>query len=437
MKRDECYRVDAVLKENGPDITQKVYFVGANGSEHGPYIRKYLGCQKGNGHEYERILDAQASGVRFLHIPRIFDWYTIDDSTIVVISEYVEGQTLEQVVSEQGGSVLLADALFGGICESVLELHCKFNPPMIHRDLKPSNIIIKNGNVNIIDFGIARSYKAGVSSDTNHFGTREYAPPEQFGFGQTDRRSDVYALGLILYYIMTSETPDSAARQRRFASASIPEPLREIIVKATMIDPDERFSDVAELQRVFNAAMDALKAQWNSAAYTQVPSSGMYGGIPYGNAAGAAASGVQNAADQDAWAAGAAYASPPYADIGVCASASEKRGLLSRIPKGVGIAWDILLGFIVAFMIVAGVASTFDPLETNDIARATLPVRAAAYGGVVLMMFPAIAYLVCDRRPLCKVPVFARLRRKHLDIAIAAALLVAGVVVVGITGMLY
>ena len=82
------------------------------------------------------------------------------------------------------------------MCEAVRELHECFNPPLIHRDLKPANIVLSNGRVFLIDFGIARVYRSGSVSDTSHLGTRAYAPPEQYGFGQTDTRSDVYDVPL-------------------------------------------------------------------------------------------------------------------------------------------------------------------------------------------------------------------------------------------------
>lgn len=86
--------------------------------------------------------------------------------------------------------------------------------PVIHRDLKPSNIIVSGvryaadagmtfSSLVIIDLGIARVWRDGADADTVKFGTRSYAPPEQFGFGQTSVRSDIYALGALLFFCLT------------------------------------------------------------------------------------------------------------------------------------------------------------------------------------------------------------------------------------------
>lgn len=73
LARDDCYRVDAVLKEGAFETTQRVFFVGANGAEQGPYVRKYLDGDAGLGAAYERIWKAQRAGSRFLHLPLLPD----------------------------------------------------------------------------------------------------------------------------------------------------------------------------------------------------------------------------------------------------------------------------------------------------------------------------------------------------------------------------
>ena len=73
LARDECYRVDAVLKEGGLERTERVFFVGANGAEQGPYVRKVFDAESGLGAAYGRVLAAQRQGKRFLHLPRIVD----------------------------------------------------------------------------------------------------------------------------------------------------------------------------------------------------------------------------------------------------------------------------------------------------------------------------------------------------------------------------
>ena len=170
--------------------------------------------------------------------------------------EYLRGETLQDAVLRCGPSFQLAQETFPQVCEAVRELHEYFNPPLIHRDLKPANIVLSNGRVFLIDFGIARVYRSGSASDTSHLGTRAYAPPEQYGFGQTDTRSDVYALGMVLYYCLTGRTAEVADRESAFAHPLVPEEYRSIIECACAFDPHNRYGSVEDLQRAFALATD-------------------------------------------------------------------------------------------------------------------------------------------------------------------------------------
>ena len=149
-----------------------------------------------------------ARGGGFCTCPPSWECYTVGERRIVVM-EHVRGETLAEAVYRRDPSVALAREVFPPLCDAVSELHEGFDPPLIHRDLKPSNVMLAPGGLALIDFGIARSFNEGAETDTRHLGTRAYAPPEQFGFGQTDERSDVYALGLLLYFCLTERTPDA------------------------------------------------------------------------------------------------------------------------------------------------------------------------------------------------------------------------------------
>ena len=250
LQREECYRVNETLKESPFETTQLVTYIGANGAEGGPYIRKFISRESGMGCAYERIYEAQQAGKRFRHIPRVLECYAHNDQ-LAVVMEYVHGETLQDYVYRCDPSFELARQVFPQLCDAVTELHEDFSPAIIHRDLKPSNIILSEGNLTIIDFGISREYKADATADTTHLGTRAFAPPEQFGYGQTSVRSDVYALGLILYFCLTEKIPDSATLSNHFEGEIIPDPLRAIIVHATRFDPEQRFASAAELKQAF------------------------------------------------------------------------------------------------------------------------------------------------------------------------------------------
>ena len=182
LARDECYRVDAVLKEGCLERTERVFFVGANGAEQGPYVRKVFEAESGLGSAYGRVLAAQRQGQRFLHLPRIIDCYSLGEQDAVVM-EFVPGRTLADEPYETGPSLAVAKRLFPGICDGIDELHSRFDPPLIHRDIKPSNFMVEGDTVLVIDLGIARTFDKDAVCDTSHFGTRAYAPSEQFGYG--------------------------------------------------------------------------------------------------------------------------------------------------------------------------------------------------------------------------------------------------------------
>ena len=118
-----------------------------------------------------------------------------DADETVVVEEYVSGHTLEERrrarnwLTEAEAALLLASLAVG-----LADLHAL---GIVHRDIKPSNIIIEStGQARLIDFDAARVMKPGASHDTHRLGTEGYAPPEQFGAGATDGRSDLYALGV-------------------------------------------------------------------------------------------------------------------------------------------------------------------------------------------------------------------------------------------------
>lgn len=386
LARDDCYRVDAVLKDGALETTQRVYFVGANGAEQGPYVRKYLDSDAGLGTAYERMWKAQRAGRRFLHLPRIVDCYAAGEKRAVVM-EYVRGETLADVLYRCDPSVALACDVFPRLCEAVAELHEGFDPPIIHRDLKPSNIMLSKDSLTIIDFGISRTFDDAADEDTRHFGTRAYAPPEQFGYGQTDVRSDVYALGMLLYFCLTEKTPDAKARRGGFRDPRIPEAFRRIVVHATAFDPAQRYASVTELRDAFLAAATEP------------------GDTPR------------------------APGRKPRTRFGA---------LLARVPFKLGVAWDVVLACLFVLFCVVAVGSTVDPSSGSaQYAAAPLWLRGVSYGSLVLLIIGPILFLVSDRRPLARiVSPLARVSIER-DMAVCFVAFLIGLTVFALSGQLF
>ena len=164
------------------------------------------------------------------HLPKILH---VEDG--IVFEEYISGMPLDEYITSQSLAEPEIVELILQICEGLRELHSQ-EPPIIHRDLKPSNILVQTQDgepvVKIIDFDASREYKTDQSHDTRALGTDTYAPPEQFGYSQTDVRSDIYSLGSVL---------DEVTRD-----IEVSEGLREVIAKATMFNPDQRYADIDE-----------------------------------------------------------------------------------------------------------------------------------------------------------------------------------------------
>lgn len=185
-------------------------------------------------------------------IPKFYETIE-DDEYFFEIREYFEGFTLDKLLKDLGPRPAEKVAEWGiQICDILSYLH-GHNPPVIHRDIKPSNIIATtSGELKIFDFGIARTYKKGQDRDEILLGTKGYAPPEQFGSGQTDARSDIYSLGITMQELLTGIDPkasDYVFQPARNNNSEIPKELEKIIVKCVQTNPDKRYQSCQALKK--------------------------------------------------------------------------------------------------------------------------------------------------------------------------------------------
>ena len=168
------------------------------------------------------------------------------------LREYIEGTPLSQMVMQKGGiqeRELCKISL--KICQAV-ENFQKLEDPMIHRDIKPENIVVTpTGETVFIDFGTMRSYKKDSQRDTFVVGTRGTAAPEQYGYRQTDQRTDVYAIGQTMLYMVTE-----SYELDQLSECKISRKLKKIIEKACSFEPDKRYADAAELRKVIEKCQE-------------------------------------------------------------------------------------------------------------------------------------------------------------------------------------
>lgn len=143
------------------------------------------------------------------NIVRVSDYFQ-DGERHYMVMEFVQGRTLEEMLEEQTEPFSEDQVLVWAeqLCDVLAYLHSQ-TPKIIYRDLKPGNVMVLDGTdtIKLIDFGIARFYKPGKQKDTMELGTPGYAPPEQHGKGQTDERSDLYALGAMLHHLLSLRDP--------------------------------------------------------------------------------------------------------------------------------------------------------------------------------------------------------------------------------------
>lgn len=169
---------------------------------------------------------------------------------LVLTFDYIEGIPLEDYMTDlrkhynPQTRLTFIHKLFNELGDAVESLHVLETGPLIHRDINPRNIIVGPQGCTLIDLGIARTWDHGKNVDTNLLGTNGYAAPEQYGFGQTSTRSDIYSLGMVLYYCLSGKRPTNNL------STSLVSDLdylafEPIITRAIALDPAARYVDVS------------------------------------------------------------------------------------------------------------------------------------------------------------------------------------------------
>lgn len=218
-----------------------------------------------NGLQQQEMLDATAlfnhevqvlSDLQHPGLPGLYDYFT-DDEHWYLVMDFIAGETLELYLEQTiGGHFLqVIDALRVGVqlCIVLDYLHTH-HPPIVFRDLKPSNVmLLPNGGVRLIDFGIARYFKPGQFKDTMAFGSPGYAAPEQYGKAQTTPVADIYSLGALLHQMLTGsdpcEVPFRFLPLRDYhVSDTFPMPLQlldRLIAQMVELDPNKRPGSMA------------------------------------------------------------------------------------------------------------------------------------------------------------------------------------------------
>lgn len=196
------------------------------------------------------------------NLPKVTDYFS-EDGREYLVMEFVEGQTLDEMLTACGNRPFSEEQVLGWafqLCDVLEYLH---HQGIIFRDLKPSNIMIdRNGSVRLIDFGIARVFKIGKASDTTAFGTPGYAPPELYSGSQSDVRSDIYSLGATLHTLLTGFDPNQAPMQlppARQLNSVVSQETERALTTALAYKADQRWPNIGAMRSAL-AASPAAKA---------------------------------------------------------------------------------------------------------------------------------------------------------------------------------
>ena len=173
------------------------------------------------------------------YFPKLYEIIETEE-TFTIIEEYVNGLTLEEYMMAEPLAEDVAVKIACQVCRALLELH-HATPMIVYRDIKAENIMITTeGDVKLIDFNISRSFQEGKKRDTILLGTAEYAAPEQFGYFQSDNRTDIYAFGILFNYMLTGKFPVEHITHGKFSS---------LITKCIELEPSKRYQSIDEVLR--------------------------------------------------------------------------------------------------------------------------------------------------------------------------------------------
>lgn len=184
---------------------------------------------------YERLKSVEQA-----NLPRVYETEEYEGECFAYY-EYIEGETLEDIVHEGTYTIAQAEEWMEQLCAAMGALHA-MQPCVVHRDIKPENIIISNGGVlKLIDLGAARLFKDGKPCDTEQIGTRGYAAPEQYGFNQSDARTDIYAAGTVLHVLMARFGEEAKA-------------YNAVAARCTQLEPQNRYQSAKAMKTALRMA---------------------------------------------------------------------------------------------------------------------------------------------------------------------------------------
>ncbi len=196
------------------------------------------------------------------NLPRVTDHFILPEQGQYLLMDFVEGDDLASILRQRGPvSVQQAVTWISQVADALIYLHSR-QPVVIHRDIKPANIrVTPEGRAMLVDFGLVKMYNPQLKTTLGARAvTPGYAPPEQYGQGSTDARSDIYALGATLYNILTGQEPMESVQRMSGAqmrpvnqiNPSVPLNISQLLERSMQLQPTQRFQSAAEFKSALN-----------------------------------------------------------------------------------------------------------------------------------------------------------------------------------------
>lgn len=237
------YKILDVIGRGGMSIV----YLAINEKANKPWAVKELVRKEFQDLETDRKEISLMKRLKNPHLPSIVDVIEQGERLLIVM-DYVEGRTLDAVLKEEGVQPVERVLDWAGqLCQVLGYLH-RQSPPVIYRDMKPSNVMLKpDGTIVLIDLGAAREFRPELSMDTVALGTCGYAAPEQYEEeGQSDARTDIYCLGVMLFQLLTGEGPHML-QPLRALRPEIPAGLEAIVERCVQKEKAGRYQSAEEL----------------------------------------------------------------------------------------------------------------------------------------------------------------------------------------------
>lgn len=248
-----------------PNVTKLVAVKEMINSAPDPLVRQTI------VQNFEREANLLAT-LNHASIPRINDYFSLDSRSYLVL-DFIKGKDMEAIISETNGFLPEAQVLGWAVelCDVLEYLHRHKPDPIIFRDMKPSNVMINsNGDVVLVDFGIAKTFQTGIKGTM--IGTEGYSPPEQYR-GEATPSADIYALGATIHHALTRRDPrleppfSFAERPLRRINTSVSPELEAVVNRALEYNPESRFPTAADMKQAIlgvakkTGALGHMKAQ--------------------------------------------------------------------------------------------------------------------------------------------------------------------------------